>query len=435
MGVLVVVGAQWGDEGKGKIVDLLARKAKVVVRYQGGANAGHEVVVNGESFVLHLVPSGILHKNALNIVGNGVVLDPDSFLEEVRGLEKRGVKVKGRLVISPRAHLTLPLHKLLDGAREAAAHKGKSIGSTKRGISPTYMDKAGRVGLRLADLNDKAYCMAQLAQSLQEKNVLFKHLYKSPTLSPAALYQGLLKAAKALLPFMADTEGILAEAIKRKLPILMEGAQGTLLDIDFGTYPYVTASSSTAGGAATGSGIGPTRLDYVLGVCKAYTTRVGEGPFPTEFDAARSKHLRDLGGEFGRTTGRARRCGWLDLVALNYAARVNGLDGLAITKLDVLDSFKDLEVCVAYKIRGKRVDLFPATVSDLADAVPVTVKLKGWASDTTKARSLKDLPAAARAYLRYIEKFTGVPVALVSVGAERERTIIVDKKLNSWKFR
>ena len=434
MGVLVVVGAQWGDEGKGKIVDLLARKAKVVVRYQGGANAGHEVVVNGESFVLHLVPSGILHKGAINVVGNGVVLDPDSFMEEVRGLEKRGVKVKGNLFISPRAHLTLPLHKALDAAREGAAHQGKAIGSTKRGISPTYMDKAGRVGLRLADLKDKSYCMSQLVQSLQEKNVLFKHLYKTPQLTAAALYQGLIKASKALLPFMADTETLLNAAVKKGQPVLMEGAQGSLLDIDFGTYPYVTASSATAGGAATGSGIGPTKLDYVLGVCKAYTTRVGEGPFPSEFDAARSKHLRDLGGEFGRTTGRARRCGWLDLVALKYAAQVNGLDGLAITKLDILDSFKDLEVCVAYKVHGKKTTSFPATVSELADAKPVTVKLKGWRSDTTKAKRLQDLPAAAKAYLKYIEKFTGVPVALVSVGAERERTIVVEEKLKTWKF-
>ena len=434
MGVLVVVGAQWGDEGKGKIVDLLARKAKVVARYQGGANAGHEVVVNGESFVLHLVPSGILHKGALNVVGNGVVLDPDSFMEEVRGLEKRGVKVKGRLFISPRAHLTLPLHKLLDAAREGAAHSGKAIGSTKRGISPTYMDKAGRVGLRLADLKDKAYCMSQLRQSLQEKNVLFKHLYKSPQLSAAALYQGLIKASKALLPFMADTEALLNAAVAAKVPVLMEGAQGSLLDIDFGTYPYVTASSATAGGAATGSGLGPTRIDYVLGVCKAYTTRVGEGPFPTEFDAERSKQLRDLGGEFGRTTGRPRRCGWLDLVALRYAAQVNGLDGLAITKLDILDSFKELEVCVGYKVRGKKSASFPPTISELADAVPIFTKMKGWQEDTTKARKHSDLPENAKAYLKFIEKFTGVPVALVSVGAERERTIIVEKKLNSWKF-
>jgi adenylosuccinate synthase len=290
------------------------------------------------------------------------------------------------------------------------------------------------VGLRLADLKDKNYCMSQLLQSLQEKNVLFKHLYKTPQLTAKALYVGLQKASAALLPFMADTETLLNGAVNKGQPVLMEGAQGSLLDIDFGTYPYVTASSATAGGAATGSGIGPTRLDYVLGVCKAYTTRVGEGPFPSEFDAARSKHLRDLGGEFGRTTGRARRCGWLDLVALKYAAQVNGLDGLAITKLDILDSFKELEVCVAYKVRGKKTLQFPATVSELADAVPVTVKLKGWRSDTTKAKRLQDLPAAAKAYLKYIEKYTGVPVALVSVGAERERTIVVEPKLKTWKF-
>jgi adenylosuccinate synthase len=244
----------------------------------------------------------------------------------------------------------------------------------------------------------------------------------------------LIKASKALLPFMADTEALLNAAVAAKVPVLMEGAQGSLLDIDFGTYPYVTASNSTAGGAATGSGLGPTRLDYVLGVCKAYTTRVGEGPFPTEFDVQRSKQLRDLGGEFGRTTGRPRRCGWLDLVALRYAAQVNGLDGLAITKLDILDTFKELEVCVGYKVRGKKTATFPATISELASATPIFTKFKGWQSDTTKARKFSDLPKNAQAYLKFIEKFTGVRVALVSVGAERERTIIVEKKLNSWKF-
>ncbi len=433
MPVLTVVGAQWGDEGKGKIVDLLAAQADYVVRYQGGANAGHEVVVNGQNYVLHLVPSGILHKGVVNIVGNGVVLDPDSFLTEIKGLAKQGVKVKGRLFISPRAHLTLPLHKALDGAREGAAG-GKKIGSTKRGISPTYMDKAGRVGLRLADVKDPAYCREQLKSSLIEKNVLFKHLYKSPQLSPAALWRDIERAGRALLPYMADTESLLNGALKRKKRVLMEGAQGTLLDVDFGTYPYVTASNATAGGAATGSGLGPTRIGFVLGVCKAYTTRVGEGPFPTELDAKRDSQLRELGGEYGRTTGRARRCGWLDLVALRYAAQVNGLDGLAITKMDVLDTFKTIEVCVAYKIGSKTIHNFPATVSQLRRAKPVLKKLKGWASPTTAARKISELPLVARQYLKFIEQFSGVKVALVSVGADRAATMVVDPRLKAWKF-
>ena len=433
MPVLTVVGAQWGDEGKGKIVDLLAEQAQYVVRYQGGANAGHEVVVNGENYVLHLVPSGILHAGTLNIVGNGVVLDPDSFLAEIKGLNKRGIKTKGRLFISPRAHLTLPLHKALDAAREGADGQTK-IGSTKRGISPTYMDKAGRVGLRLADLKDPLYCMEQLKTSLQEKNVLFRHLYKSKQLTAAVLWKAISADAKALLPYMADTEGMLNAAYKAGKRVLMEGAQGTLLDIDFGTYPYVTASNSTAGGSATGTGIGPTRIGYVLGVCKAYTTRVGEGPFPSELDPKRDKVLRELGGEYGRTTGRARRTGWLDLVALRYAAQVNGLDGLAITKLDILDTFKELEVVVAYKVGSKLIHSFPATTAELAKAKPVTVKLKGWNSPTTGAKTFSQLPKVARAYLKYIEKFTEVPVALVSVGAERHKTIVVDSKLKSWKF-
>ena len=433
MPVLTVVGAQWGDEGKGKIVDLLAEQAQYVVRYQGGANAGHEVVVGGQNYVLHLVPSGILHAGTLNIVGNGVVLDPDSFLGEIAGLNKRGIKTKGRLFISPRAHLTLPLHKALDAAREGADGQTK-IGSTKRGISPTYMDKAGRVGLRLADLKDPRYCLEQLKTSLQEKNVLFRHLYKSKQLTVAVLWKAIAADARALLPYMADTEGMLNAAYKAGKRVLMEGAQGTLLDIDFGTYPYVTASNSTAGGSATGTGLGPTRIGYVLGVCKAYTTRVGEGPFPSELDPKRDKVLRELGGEYGRTTGRARRTGWLDLVALRYAAQVNGLDGLAITKLDILDTFKELEVVVAYQVGGKTVHGFPATTAELAKAKPVTVKLKGWNSATTGARTFAQLPKVAQAYLRYIEKFTDVPVALVSVGAERNKTIIVDSKLKSWKF-
>jgi adenylosuccinate synthase len=433
MPVLAVIGAQWGDEGKGKIVDLLAENAHVVARYQGGANAGHEVVVGGESFILHLVPSGILHKGKINIIGNGVVLDPEGFEKEVKGLAKRGVKVKDRLFVSTQAHLTLSLHKELDAAREGAS-EGKKIGSTKRGISPTYMDKAGRVGLRPADLDDAEYCKSIIAANLLEKNVLFEHLYKTPLLKPEEVYAEVLRHLAAVKPYLADTTAMMHKFLRQKKNILLEGAQGTLLDIDHGTYPYVTASSATAGGAATGTGLGPTQIGRVIGVCKAYTTRVGEGPFPTEFNEEESHKLRELGGEYGRTTGRARRIGWLDMVALHHAAMVNGLTELAITKLDVLDTMKEIEVCVAYSVGGKRSERFPASVTELSKAKPITKKFKGWLKSTKKARALKELPKNARAYLAAVEKMAGVPIGIVSVGADRKDTIFVNKKAFKYKF-
>ncbi len=432
MPTLAVIGAQWGDEGKGKIVDLLAENAHVVTRYQGGANAGHEVVVGGVSFILHLVPSGILHPGKVNIIGNGVVLDPEGFENEVKGLRERGVKVDGRLFVSDRAHLTLSLHKALDAAREGAA-EGKKIGSTKRGISPTYMDKAGRVGLRPADLKDAAYCKSMIAANLHEKNVLFKN-YKAKPLSPAKVYAEVKRHFRSVKPFIADTTALMHRFYEQGKNILLEGAQGTLLDIDHGTYPYVTASSATAGGAATGTGLGPRQIGWVIGVCKAYTTRVGEGPFPTEFDAKRSLIVRELGGEYGRTTGRARRCGWLDMVALRHAVMVNGLDELAITKLDVLDTMKEIEICTSYSIKGRRTDRFPSSVSDLSRAKPVTQKFKGWLSSTKKARSFAQLPKAAQHYLRAIEKLAKVPVGIVSVGADRSETIFVTRKAKDYKF-
>jgi len=433
MPVLAIIGAQWGDEGKGKIVDLLAENAHVVARYQGGANAGHEVVVGGESFILHLVPSGILHPGKINIIGNGVVLDPESFEAEVNGLRKRGVKVDGCLFVSDRAHLTLALHKQLDAAREGAS-EGKKIGSTKRGISPTYMDKAGRVGLRPADLNDADYCKSIIAANLYEKNILFKELYGVKPLSAASVFAEVKRHFAAVKPFLADTTGMIHKFLAQGKNILLEGAQGTLLDIDHGSYPYVTASNATAGGAASGTGLGPTQIGRVIGVCKAYTTRVGEGPFPTEFDAKKSHIVRELGGEYGRTTGRARRCGWLDMVALKHAVMVNGLTELAITKLDVLDTMAEIEICVAYKIGNKTMTRFPASVSELDRAKPVTKKFKGWLSSTKKARSLKQLPTNARTYLKAIEALAGVPVGIVSVGADRTETIFVNKKARDYSF-
>jgi adenylosuccinate synthase len=433
MPVLAVIGAQWGDEGKGKIVDLLAENAHVVARYQGGANAGHEVVVGGTSFVLHLVPSGILHKGKINIIGNGVVLDPEGFEDEVKGLQKRGIHVKGRLFVSNRAHLTLTLHKQLDAAREGSA-KGKKIGSTKRGISPTYMDKAGRVGLRPADLNDPAYCRSIIAANLLEKNVLFKKLYGVKPLSAASVFAEVKRHFASVKPFLADTTVMLHGFVAAGKNILLEGAQGTLLDVDHGTYPYVTASTATAGGAASGVGLGPTQIGRVMGVCKAYTTRVGEGPFPTEFDKAKSQLVRELGGEYGRTTGRARRCGWLDMVALRHAVRVNGLTELAITKLDVLDTMKEIEVCVGYKVGSKVLKDFPASISELNRAKPVTQRFKGWLSSTKQARTFAALPKNAKLYLKAVQAMAGIPIGLVSVGADRSETIFVNRKAFDYKF-
>ncbi|MES2201129.1 MAG: adenylosuccinate synthase [candidate division FCPU426 bacterium] len=433
MPVLAVIGAQWGDEGKGKIVDLLAENAHVVARYQGGANAGHEVVVGGTSFILHLVPSGILHKDKINIIGNGVVLDPESFEKEVKDLKKRGIKVAGRLFVSDRAQLTLSLHKQLDAAREGSAD-GKKIGSTKRGISPTYMDKAGRVGLRPADLNDPAYCRSIIKANLLEKNVLFQKLYGVKPLSAAAVYAEVKRHFASVKPFQADTTVMIHDFVAAGKNILLEGAQGTLLDIDHGTYPYVTASNSTAGGAASGVGLGPTQIGRVMGVCKAYTTRVGEGPFPTEFDPKKSHLVRELGGEYGRTTGRARRCGWLDMVGLRHAVRVNGLTELAITKLDVLDTMDEIGVCVAYKVGSKTLTGFPASVSDLSRAKPVFKMFKGWLSSTKQCRTFASLPKNAQLYLKAVEKMAGTSIGLVSVGADRSETIFVNRKAFDYKF-
>jgi adenylosuccinate synthase len=433
MPALVVVGAQWGDEGKGKIVDLLAEKAAYVVRYQGGANAGHEVIVKGQSFVMHLIPSGILHAGKKCVIGNGVVLDAEALAKEINELRSRGVKVSpANLLISPLTHLTFSFHRLLDGGREGNT-SARKIGTTKRGIGPTYADKAARVGIRAGDLTDAAYCRQVLTQNLAEKNHLLK-LHGGKAIPVAQALAEARAWIKTLQPFLADTVEILYEASLQKKNILLEGAQGTLLDVDFGTYPYVSASNASAGGASSGSGLGPTAIGRVLGVCKAYTTRVGEGPFPTEFSHEMDQMIREKGDEFGRTTGRARRCGWLDLVGLRHAVMVNGLRELAITKLDVLDDLKEICIANGYTLRGKKQDRFPTSVSDLEAVKPSYVRLPGWQSSTRKARKVTELPVNARRYLDKISQLAGVPVSIVSVGPDREQTLFADRSSFDYKF-
>jgi adenylosuccinate synthase len=416
---VVVVGAQWGDEGKGKLVDVLAESADYVVRYQGGANAGHTVVIGEEQFVLQQIPSGILHPGACCIVGNGVVLDPETFFEELDALHARGVSTEGRLLLSDRAHLVLPLHKLLDQAGEAT----QRIGTTGRGIGPTYEDKYGRRGIRLGDLRNLDLVREVVAERVERANRLLA-LLESPHRASLDQHLELVeRLAPRLLPLVTDTGKVVHQALRDGKHVLLEGAQGALLDVDHGTYPFVTSSHTTAGGAAVGAGIGPTAIDGVLGVVKAYTTRVGNGPLPTEADPARAEQLRDLGGEFGAVTGRARRCGWFDATVVRYSARVNGLSDLAVTKLDVLDTFAEIPVGVAYEMEGVRCDDLPASVELLERVQPVYEVLPGWQRSTAAARRLADLPVQARAYLDRLQDLAGVPVRYVSVGTRRDQII------------
>src|SRR6059058_323247 len=396
---VVVVGAQWGDEGKGKIVDVLAERADLVVRYQGGANAGHTVHTAAGEFVLHQIPSGII-QGAICLVGNGVVLDPETLFTELDALSERGVRTQHKLYVSERAHLTLPLHKLLDRAREAR----EKIGTTGRGIGPTYEDKYGRRGIRVGDLRNPARARELVCARVQAANQ-FLELLASPE--------------------RADAGRVVWEALQRGESVLLEGAQGALLDVDHGTYPYVTSSNTTAGGAAVGAGIGPTAIDAVLGVVKAYTTRVGNGPLPTEATPALAERIRELGDEFGATTGRPRRCGWFDAVVVRYAVRVNGLTGLAVTKLDVLDSFSEIPVCVGYRCGGEPLDSMPAEVERLARVEPVYESLPGWQKSLSHVRRLADLPPPARAYLDRLQDLAHAPIEYVSVGTHREQIIEV----------
>ena len=418
---LVVVGAQWGDEGKGKIVDVLAHRAGIIARYQGGANAGHTVHVGGEEFILHQIPSGILHPDQRCLLGNGVVLDIEQFFEELDRIIARGIDAEHRVGISGRAHLLLEYHKRLDQMHEQARGAGK-IGTTGKGIGPAYEDKIARHGVRVADLVDAERARRLLTQYTERANERLRAA-GAETIDPDAMVTQVLRIRERLLPLITDTGREITQALARGERVLLEGAQGALLDVDHGTYPFVTSSTTTAGGAATGVGIGPTRIDQVLGVVKAYTTRVGSGPLPTELAEPLQSRLRELGGEYGATTGRPRRCGWFDAVVVRYAAQVNGLTGLAITKLDVLDTFEEVKICTAYRAGDVSHDSFPYDLAVLDHAEPVYETLPGWLSDTSAARGYDELPAAARAYLARLEELTGVPIAYVSVGTKREEII------------
>ncbi len=427
MANVVVVGAQWGDEGKGKITDLLGEAADVVVRYSGGNNAGHTVVVGEMVYKLHLVPSGILYPGTLCIVGNGTVIDPVSFVAELDKLAEQGIDLSG-LRISELAHLIMPYHKVLDKAEET--RRKHKIGTTGRGIGPAYGDKALRYGFRLLDLRDEASFRDQLADNLERQNAILTQVYGTEPLDLDAVAAEVLDSYKRLEPYITDTGLLLNEAITAGKKVLFEGAQGTLLDLDMGTYPFVTSSYPVAGGAGIGAGVGPLAVDRVLGIAKAYSTRVGEGPFPSELFDATGDELRRVGMEFGTTTGRPRRCGWFDAVAARLAARVNGLDALAIMKLDVLDGFAEIPVVVGYQVGDRRLDEFPHDPRVLAECQPIYETLPGWNQSTKEARRWEDLPELAQRYLRRIEALVGVPIAIVSVGPERDATLMLEDLLS-----
>jgi adenylosuccinate synthase len=424
---LVVVGSQWGDEGKGKIVDVLAEEVDIVARYQGGANAGHTVHVGEEEFILHQIPSGILHPRRRCLLGNGVVVDPFQLFEEMDRLIARGFDAEERVGVSLRAHLLLPYHKLLDRAAEAVRGERK-IGTTGRGIGPAYEDKVARQGIRVAELRSERRARELLAAAVVRANGRLQAIGADERVDLARLTDDVFTIRERLLRLMVDTGRVIDEALKAGRRVLLEGAQGALLDIDHGTYPYVTSSNTTAGGAAVGVGIGPTRIDAVLGVVKAYTTRVGEGPLPTELPSPVQEQVRELGGEYGATTGRPRRCGWFDAVVVRFAARVNGLTGLAVTKLDVLDTLPEIQIATGYEAGGAPLDDFPGDLELLADVRPVYETLPGWQTSTHAARRWDDLPPAARRYLHRLEEVTGTPIWYVSVGTRRDQIIDVSSE-------
>jgi len=425
MSVVVIVGAQWGDEGKGKIVDLLSKDFDIVARYQGGANAGHTVIIKDKKYVLHLIPSGILHDDVECVIGNGVVIDPVALMEEIRLLEEQGVHVEDRLKISQKAHLIMPYHKLLDTASEEKQGEQK-IGTTKRGIGPAYVDKANRKGIRIVDLLDRKLFEEKLRRNIAEKNEVLEKIYGKIPLDVEEIIKQYLTFDKLIDPYIKDVSVYLNKAIDAGQSILLEGAQGTLLDVDHGTYPYVTSSNPSSGGACIGVGIGPTKVDEVLGIIKAYTTRVGEGPFPTELLDEDGEFLRREGNEFGATTGRPRRCGWFDGVIARYAVRINGIDGLAITKLDVLDRFERIKVCTGYKFGDKVLREFPTDPMVLENCEPIYEEHPGWLEPTTDVRTWDELPKIARDYLSFLEEITGASAKIVSVGSKRSQTIFRD---------
>ncbi len=423
MTAVVLLGAQWGDEGKGKATDLLGNKVKYVVRYQGGNNAGHTVVIGDQKYALHLLPSGILTPSVIPVIGNGVVIDPAVLLEEIRGLNERGVDTSN-LKISTNAHLITPYHRTIDKVSERFLGKAK-IGTSGRGIGPAYADKINRIGIRIQDLFDPSILRQKIEGALRDKNQVLIKVFNRKGLEVDEVLREYLGYAEVLRPYVTDTSLLLNKAIERGENVLLEGSQGTLLDVDHGSYPFVTSSNPTAGGASTGSGIGPTRISRVIGIVKAYTTRVGSGPFPTELFDEDGDRLRSIGGEVGVTTGRARRCGWYDAPIARYAVRINGLTDFFLTKLDVLTGWEKIPVCTAYEIDGLRVEELPASQSDFHHAKPIYEYLPGWSEDITGARSISDLPANAQNYIKFLEVASGAPISAVGVGPGRDQTIVV----------
>lgn len=419
MNATVLVGSQWGDEGKGKIVDILSEKFKIVARYQGGANAGHTVIIGDKQYILHLIPSGILRDDVICVIGNGVVIDPTALLEEIEILEKNGINVEGRLFISHNAHLIMPYHKLLDSISESGDNK---IGTTGRGIGPCYIDKFARKGIRIVDLLNRTELEKKIRSNLKEKNELLKKLYEHEGLDVDAIVKEYLEFDRTIDKYIKDIPAFLNNALAEGKSVLLEGAQGTLLDIDHGTYPFVTSSSPTSGGACTGTGIPPTKINAVIGIVKAYTTRVGNGPFPTELTDEEGEKLRKIGSEFGATTGRPRRCGWYDAFLVAYSQMVNGLTSVAITKLDVLSEFEKIKVCIGYELNGKRLKSFPTAVDQLSEVTPVYEILDGWNEDISNCLSYNDLPSKTKEYLNFIARQSGIKIDIISVGPKRKQT-------------
>jgi adenylosuccinate synthase len=422
MPAIVLVGAQWGDEGKGKATDLLGDTVDYVVRYQGGNNAGHTVVIGTEKYALHLLPSGILSPNVVPVIGNGVVIDPAVLLDEIRGLDARGINTS-KLVISTNAHLITPYHRTIDKVSERFLGKSK-IGTTGRGIGPAYADKISRIGIRVQDLFDRSILEQKLEGALNDKNQVLTKVFNRKNMSVAEILEEYLTYAEILRPYVADTSLLLDKALKAGKTVLLEGSQGTLLDVDHGTYPFVTSSNPTAGGACTGSGIGPKAITRVIGIVKAYTTRVGSGPFPTELLDDDGEKLRTIGHEYGTTTGRNRRCGWYDAPIARYAVRINGLTDFFLTKLDVLTGWEKIPVCVAYDVDGTRHEELPASQTDFHHAKPIYEYLPGWKEDISKARTLSDLPKNAQDYVKYLEEISGAPMSAIGVGPGRDETIV-----------
>lgn len=422
MPAIVLLGAQWGDEGKGKATDILGDRVDYVVRYQGGNNAGHTVVIGDQKYALHLLPSGILSPNVIPVIGNGVVIDPAVLLEEIKGLNERGIDTS-KLVISSNAHLITPYHRTIDKVSERFLGKAK-IGTTGRGIGPAYADKISRIGIRVQDLFDQSILEKKIESALRDKNQVLTKVFNRKDMEVGEILEEYLGYTEILRPYMADTALLLNQALEKGKTVLLEGSQGTLLDVDHGTYPFVTSSNPTAGGACTGSGIGPTKIERVIGIVKAYTTRVGSGPFPTELENEDGEKLRTIGHEYGTTTGRNRRCGWYDAPIARFAVRINGLTDFFLTKLDVLTGWEKIPVCVAYEIDGKRVEEVPSSQSDFHHAVPIYEYLPGWTEDISKARDIADLPKNARDYITFLEEISGAPMSAIGVGPGRDETIV-----------